>query len=825
MARQLEVRVRGSDAALDAELVAVGGAARTSFTAARATPGVHLLLIGERDYHVRLVAPGPHTREQLTRLVGKKLELHFAGRSTAVRRSLAAIGGHEPEPRAEPQGFAVAPPAAALDLTTAIFGAAPLFLLPDGTFAASAAGPAPRGMDALAVLVAAARWVSTRRTTTFECLFPASPFHPEEPLRAERLSAAQAEGLLWQLDSVLAAAAPGTAGVDATDAAQLRSAVLTVLSHVLATVRNDRTFRAVADRAADRMFGIVDAEAGEGGRAELRAHAIALLAMRGPALRPEDQQRAQALLRGLRRAAPPYADLQGPWRFAINSGSEFAAGELKILQTKYRFTKVAPPGDAPPPPSAWSGYTVLKAPFPGPHGQDILVFSRSALARDENHEMGEPYFTGVLVSRHANLGAMDMRAALVQVEQRGYKLMMNCQCAGLTTRFVVSRMFPDADIYSSWDSTYFSTGDNEEVIASEGIDCFVAILQGMAAGEDFVAIDRRLRKAQWQHAQSRTPEFVQFIGPGNPLVVRKYEDINRDGKADFYDGFLDLRVVEVAEVVRDSATPKDPGVAASQVGGDAARGLDWAAGSLNRVAQYSELWDSLPGQAENFYAYRAAGFYSAADPPRDVPAGAGPPVDLGRAPAVVRYIADRDSVGGLSAEVMLHAWLSHSAQELKRLLVAAEAYWRAIDLGYLGAAPLDTPAARRAGLLLMLAGLLEFPADPNLLDGLWESALDMLRLPRLSRSLVRRCIDDEDHAHSNYYGSARGVVALIGTPAQPGGRLKAESPVAFDEIVRDDPTIGRARPLELSPPQPAPPLEGTPIAGPSTATTSGAGTP
>lgn len=793
MAKQLEVRVRGLEAAFPAELVAVGAAARTSFTAARATAGVHLMLVGERDYHVRLVEPGPQARAQLEGAVGKKLVLNFAGRRTAVRRSLAALGGQAQAPAEVP----AEPSLLALDLTTGIFGAAPLFLLPDGTLSASAVGPAPRGLDALPTMVAAARWVSTRRTTTFECLFPASPFHPEEPVREERLSAAQAEGLLGQLDAVLAAAAPGVPGVDPIDAAQLRSAALTVLSHLLATVIKDASLRGAADAAAERIFALIAGEEGPDGSAELRAHAIMLLAMRGPALRPADQARAQALLRGLRRAAPPYAEIAGEWRFAVNSAAEFAPGEIKVLQTKYRFTKVETPADAPTPPNAWGGgYTVLRAPMKGPQGQDILVFARTASPRDENHEMGLEYFTGVLISRHANLGAYDMRAALVAVEQRGYKLMMNAQCAGLTTRFAISRMFPEADIYSSWDSTYFSTGANGEVVASEGVDCFVAVLQGMAAGEDFATIDHRIRKAQWRHPQSRTPGFVQFIGPGNPAVASRYDDINRDGKADFYDGFLDFHMVEIAEAVHHSATPRDPGVAASQIGGDAARCLNWAAGSLNRVSQYSELWDSLPGEAENFYAFRAAGFFSAVDPPRDVPRGAGPPADLGLAPAVVRYL---DGDGGLAAEVMLHAWLSHSAQELKRLLVAAEAYWRALDLGHLGGAPLDTPGGQRAGLLLLLAGLLEFPADPNLLDGLWESALDMLRLPRLSRSLVRRCIDDTDHARSNYYGSLRGVKALIGTADKPGA-IHAASPVAHDEIVGDDPTVGRPRPLQLTPP-------------------------
>ncbi|HEY8375328.1 MAG TPA: hypothetical protein VIK91_02515, partial [Nannocystis sp.] len=282
--------------------------------------------------------------------------------------------------------------------------------------------------------------------------------------------------------------------------------------------------------------------------------------------------------------------------------------------------------------------------------------------------------------------------------------------------------------------------------------------------------------------------------PAHPLVVARYQDINHDGKADFYDGFLDLRLVEIAESLKESAVPRDPGVAPSQVSGEAARGLGWAAGSLNRVTQYSELWDSLPGHAELLYTFRAGGFFSTSEPPRDVPIGAGPREDLARLPAVVRYIRDAD--GNLSADVLFHSHLSHAAQELKRLLVAAEAWWRAFDLGYLAAkAPLDTPLGRRAGLLLLLAGLLEFPADQNFIDGLWEMGLDMLRLPRISRSVVRRCNSDEDHNNGNYYGSIRGIAELVGTADNPGGVLKRSDPEAFEELASDDPTIGRARPL------------------------------
>src|SRR5262249_4813003 len=159
---------------------------------------------------------------------------------------------------------------------------------------------------------------------------------------------------------------------------------------------------------------------------------------------------------------------------------------------------------------------------------------------------------------------------------------------------------------------------------------------------------------------------------------------------------------------------------------------EWAAGSLDRAVKYSEIWATLPADSEARYVYQAAGFYSHEEPPADVPCG-DRAEDLGRLPAVCRYRRGR-TAGALTGEVMMHAWLSHAPRELKRLLVAGEAMGRAFDLGYLQArGPLGTRFGQRAAALLTMAGLLEFPADANGIDGVWSLALKMLNLPEVSR--------------------------------------------------------------------------------------------
>lgn len=771
------VDARGSKVDLAARLVAAGAETATAWALLRSTPGTHLFLAGDRDYAVTLVEP---VADDIAKLIeaqrNKSVGIVFPGRS-AVRRRLADALVVLAKPAAAPVD--------AIDLTQGRDHADALWLLADGSFSTDR-NASVRGIDAGPALVIAARWISSRRTTTFEQLFPASAFRPDVPLRPERLTVEQGHGLLEQLRSAFNAAnAQGSfAGDKPTDAAQIRSAALTALSHLVATTLHDPNFRPLADLAAAEMFAVVENEQGTNAMPALRAHAISLLSMRAPALSKTDADRARTLVKSLVREAPPYEELTDLWRFAMCSAHDFHDGEVDIFVKKFGYREIPLPSDSPAAPFGGT-YRVFEAPFKNPHGKAILLYARSARPDDENHEMGSEFFTGLMINRHAQLGSYDMRAAMTKVRQSGYKLMLNSQCAGLTTRFAISRLFPDADIYSSWDSTYFRTDSSGKLTESEGADCFQAILQGMCAKESHRQLEARSQRAQWYHKQARFPGFSQFVGPSNPLVFQRFQDVNRDGKADLYDGFLDFTIAQIAEDVRASMTPRDPGLAASQIGGDAATGLAWSAGSMNRVTQYSNLWESLPGATELFYAFQPGGFYSEKEPPVDVQGGL-PNENMGKLPAVCRYLRTTSGPATLQAEMLFHAHLSHAGKEYKRLLCAADAMWRAFDIGLLPDPCFETIAHKRAAVLLMLAGLLEFPADQNFIDGLWTMALEVLRFPVISRSLVRGCITEADHDASNYYGSRRGVGQLLED-------LSKSDPLARERLSSDELTIGRAK--------------------------------
>jgi hypothetical protein len=74
----------------------------------------------------------------------------------------------------------------------------------------------------------------------------------------------------------------------------------------------------------------------------------------------------------------------------------------------------------------------------------------------------------------------------------------------------------------------------------------------------------------------------------------------------------------------------------------------------------------------------------------------------------------------------------------------------------------------------------------------------MLNLPDISRSVVRKCITDEDHDASNYYGSFRGLRQLLGTGGDDRGELGRTDPLAHERLASADPLIGRAKPLVIA---------------------------
>ncbi|MGB1017411.1 MAG: hypothetical protein ACPG4T_24960, partial [Nannocystaceae bacterium] len=158
--REVKLRLRRNGVEFAGSVVATAELAQASFERASSGEGTHVLLGGDRPYHVVVTAQlTGDDLEKIVAAIGSRVLVKFAKRR-ALRRKLVAVGGKgaHREPKA-------------VDLLAPFYQAIPLYLRHDGTLSRIPEGGPPLGLDALDTLVAAARWVSSRRTTTFTRLF------------------------------------------------------------------------------------------------------------------------------------------------------------------------------------------------------------------------------------------------------------------------------------------------------------------------------------------------------------------------------------------------------------------------------------------------------------------------------------------------------------------------------------------------------------------------------------------------------------------------------------------------------------------------------
>ncbi len=557
------VRIRSPRGSVDlpGTVDAVGPAASSAFEERKSAPGIHLLAVAvsDSDYAISLSAPVPgDSLAALREGEGKAVLIVFPGHSP-VRRRLRAVAVSNVEVVPDP---GVASQAAPIDLNSGREGAAPLWLLPAGVFSASPT-LGPDGPAARDALVTAARWISSRRTSTLPQLFPPSAFHPEEPVRKERLSARRGAALLDQARAALEIAAVGgeEARRDPTAAATLRSAATTILSHLIATSLDDRGFAPVAERAAEEILALIEEG---GGRRGGPAGAARARDPPAPAARPGAHGGPAGASAGARpRAAPRGAAV----RRAHGTVEPRDVRRLGVPRGRVRHPRVdprlqgdRPPPEAPPSPNGWSPYRAFEAPFKTPAGEPIRVFARAATPRDENLEMGMAFFIGVLINRHAQLGAFSTSRGRGAGETG--RVQADDELAVRGAHHALCRL-PDVPgrghlLFVGLDVFQDRIGRGGHRVRG-GRPASSPRCARMSKRASHAELDARLRKAQWPYPQAQIAGFSQFVGPSHPLVVARFSDVNRDGRADYYDGFLDFQLADIAEDIEASMTPRDPG--------------------------------------------------------------------------------------------------------------------------------------------------------------------------------------------------------------------------------------------------------------------------
>ncbi len=211
-------------------------------------------------------------------------------------------------------------------------------------------------------------------------------------------------------------------------------------------------------------------------------------------------------------------------------------------------------------------------------------------------------------------------------------------------------MFPDADIFSTGtrrtSAPASTTGWSRPRASTASWPSCAGSPRSERRGES----TRGSARPSGTTAQAAAPGFVAVHRPGPPAGGRPLP-----GHQPRRQGRLLRRLPRLPAWSRSPRTSRTRPCRATpgrrrRRSAATARGLSWAAGSLNRVTQYSNIGTACRARPRS--STRSGPAASSATPSRraTLPAGKGPRGELGRLPAVVRYV--RDPAGdALTADV------------------------------------------------------------------------------------------------------------------------------------------------------------------------------
>ena len=154
-----------------------------------------------------------------------------------------------------------------------------------------------------------------------------------------------------------------------------------------------------------------------------------------------------------------------------------------------------------------SSYRAFEAPFKTPAGDPIRVFARSRAApTTRTSRWASPSSSGLLINRHAQLGVV--RPPRGRGEGAAARLQADDELAVRGPHHALRDLAPVPRrrhlLVVGLDVFPHRGRRTGKVTASEGLDCFVAVLQGMSrAARRTRSSTARIRRAQWHHAQAQ----------------------------------------------------------------------------------------------------------------------------------------------------------------------------------------------------------------------------------------------------------------------------------------------------------------------------------
>jgi hypothetical protein len=432
---------------------------------------------------------------------------------------------------------------------------------------------------------------------------------PGNALEARALSGSQRKKLLGSLQADLAKAPAGGApaeGLDATQTLQLRSSASTVLLELMTA---EGTSDGVRQEALGSYLKTMTGETNGVLRDQMGWNLLRL----APTMPAGSHQAIGEALESARSSEPPYKawfkDGDNTVTVDWSAGPESLSDDKKRL-VKEGFAELGSDG----------GGTLYEKTYEANGVETTFRVRMRSFRQDMFKRVEDPDTDMVIYTGHSNWGR-NMRGSLEGLDNPtggANKLVLTDLCVGKGEMQQFKDKFPNADMVTTFNSSYFIPGSAQREAESEGINAILTTFDGIANRAPYSEIAEGVRRANpWGYEHDKEGVDNNFIFPGDELARRRVLDRDHDGQADILDRVVDFNSFKPAlDAARDFA-PIDGRPAAIQDGTK----LHFAAMTVTRLGVYSEtlaadtsdgrvtpggMYDPQPGETDMFRFERQA---------------------------------------------------------------------------------------------------------------------------------------------------------------------------------------------------------------------------
>ncbi len=380
----------------------------------------------------------------------------------------------------------------------------------------------------------------------------------------------QKSNLFQQLQGAIKSSRDPNLELDDTQKLQLRSSSATLLLHLAESLKNSGPEGELKSKVEKLYIDLAKAEENR----ILKDSMIYNLKNSAPKLSRAARVEADKLFNEIVPTSPPYDDWFKDGNKTINiawytgEGPEgFYRGTVEMLKKQ---------GFEPEGPEREGGPVFYRKTIRNSKGEEITFRIRvKEYNRDIFDEMDNSEFQIVGYDGHSNIGRT-IRYALENAPDKAAnkKLIFYGLCAGKDNIFRVREKYPDAQIMTTHNSSYFRTSKGPDgksrMVESENFNALMQVINGIAERKDWKGIREDIKNKAipwyWKNYHA-LPGGMNYITPIDTNIRRMGLDTDFDGQADPIDKLVNFNTFSVREDTAAEFEPVDPGVPADQLDG------------------------------------------------------------------------------------------------------------------------------------------------------------------------------------------------------------------------------------------------------------------